>query len=371
MSLKELGLIVFLAFFLEDVSMLSHKYPPSVPPQARKGFTLIELLVVISIIALLIAILLPALARAKELANRAVCSANVRSLVQSVIIYAQSNKGVFPTTPGNTAGTFYNAPTGVPGVSVNNSGPSMMQMYYTSAAMGNPAGSTAIACPMQCIWLLVLSGQMTTKSFICPSSPYSIGPSLEYTGSTSADSAMYTCFSYMSPGQSNPDKNGQGESYSIAYPWQANGQPGAWWTTRAGADVPVASDIAPVPEGGNGAGTNAQRILNILPTANTYGNYIYNSGNHNGDGQNVGFGDGHVAWEVNPYVGQSNDNIFCYDSTTNLGQDGLTFQANQLGGYDGSHPGPYQTAGTNPNSAPFDTFMFPRLEFSRGGAPQW
>ena len=126
--------------------MLSHKSPQSVPPQARKGFTLIELLVVISIIALLIAILLPALARAKELANRAVCSANVRSLVQSMVIYAQSNKGVFPCTPGNTGNTYTNQPSGVNGVNTvpKLSSSSTMQYYY----MPSDTGSSAAACPL-------------------------------------------------------------------------------------------------------------------------------------------------------------------------------------------------------------------------------
>ncbi len=351
--------------------MLSQDSHHQVRRRFGKGFTLIELLVVISIIALLIAILLPALARAKELANRAVCSANVRSLVQSMVIYAQSNKSTFPCTPGNTGGTFYNSPTGVAGVGLtnpSNSGPSTMQMYYTSAAIGNPAGSSAVADPLQCMWLLVLNGQMTTKSFICPSDPYAVGPSLEY-GTNSF--TMFVDFGFMSTTQSNVSKNGQGESYSIAYPWQADGQPGAWWSTRSGSDVPVACDIAPVPEGGNGSGTNIQRVTNILPNANTYGNYIYNTGNHNGDGQNVGFGDGHVSWEVNPYVGQNNDNIFCYDSAADLGKDGLSFQANELTGYGGSHDGPYQLAGTSPNSPPYDTVMVPRLEFSKGGSPQW
>jgi prepilin-type N-terminal cleavage/methylation domain-containing protein len=350
--------------------MLSHQSSRPVPLAGKKGFTLIELLVVISIIALLIAILLPALARAKELANRAVCSANVRSLVQSMVIYAQSNKGIYPTTPGNTSGTYYNAPTGVAGVGLttpSRSGPSTMQMYYMPAATSN-----AVADPMQCMWLLVLNGQMTTKSFICPSDPFAVGPSLQYgASSTTGAASEYVDFGFLSTSQSAVASGGQGESYSIAYPWQADGQPGAWWTTRSGSDVPLACDIAPVPEGGNGAGTNLQRITNTLPNANTYGNYIYNSGNHNGDGQNVGFGDGHVTWEVNPYVGQDNDNIFCYDSTANLGDDGLSFQANELTGYGGSHQGPYAAAGTNPNSPPYDICMVPRLEFSKPGGPHW
>lgn len=66
-----------------------------------RGFTLVELLVVISIIALLISLLLPALAKAKERANAVVCAAHVRSLAQACMIYAQDNRGFFPAMFNN------------------------------------------------------------------------------------------------------------------------------------------------------------------------------------------------------------------------------------------------------------------------------
>ncbi len=56
-----------------------------------KGFTLIELLVVISIIALLVAILMPALNKAREMGKRAVCLNNVRSLTMVWIMYADDH----------------------------------------------------------------------------------------------------------------------------------------------------------------------------------------------------------------------------------------------------------------------------------------
>ncbi|MBN2446959.1 MAG: prepilin-type N-terminal cleavage/methylation domain-containing protein, partial [Phycisphaerae bacterium] len=62
----------------------------------RKGFTLIELLVVVAIIALLISILLPSLARARELAKRAVCRANMRGIGQSCYIYSNDYEETFP-----------------------------------------------------------------------------------------------------------------------------------------------------------------------------------------------------------------------------------------------------------------------------------
>lgn len=56
-----------------------------------KAFTLVELLVVISIIALLLAVLMPALGRARRIAKRTICLSNQRQLVMSWMLYAQNN----------------------------------------------------------------------------------------------------------------------------------------------------------------------------------------------------------------------------------------------------------------------------------------
>lgn len=69
---------------------------PSPGVERREGFTLIELLVVISIIALLIAILLPNLAAARETARQIDCATRLRQLALAAEVYANEEKGFYP-----------------------------------------------------------------------------------------------------------------------------------------------------------------------------------------------------------------------------------------------------------------------------------
>jgi prepilin-type N-terminal cleavage/methylation domain-containing protein len=74
--------------------------------EAAKGFTLIELLVVIAILAILAALLLPVLSRAKAKAQRSVCMNNLRQISLGVRMYAEDSSEAFPPATNRPPATF-------------------------------------------------------------------------------------------------------------------------------------------------------------------------------------------------------------------------------------------------------------------------
>jgi len=270
--------------------------------KTKKGFTLIELLVVVAIIALLISILLPSLSRARELAKRLVCAANIKGIGTAQKIYANDNEEQWSTP------LFAEAAVGAPltvilYTGVNNTG--------VKRAEWSTSTSTTLAVT-RAFWLLIRSGETTQKQYICPSS----GDESDVT------EEIDKYYDFLGVG-------------NVSYGYQVPFGPKE---TRASENtdprMAVAADSSPY----TAAGLKAPSNFDVNTSPRLW--QPYNSPNHGGagagEGQNVLFQDSHAIFERKPIVGIDNDNIYTHMNN--------------------SWPTGGRFIGTNPYDAPINPF---------------
>jgi prepilin-type N-terminal cleavage/methylation domain-containing protein len=257
----------------------------------RKGFTLVELLVVIAIIALLMGILMPALARVRQIAFRMVCGTNLSGIGKAMLIYANDYEDELPRAGGRNS-------TWSAGI------PQWDALNRFDAYGVTPAGEGGQASITSCFYLLVKYAEVTPKSFICKGDSGVTEFKPANYGAGGRDLIELWDFGPYTDENNNPMSHC---SYSYHMPFGLYAL-----TTSSEPGMAVAADKNPWMDS---PGAEGKTWPGNPPFDPDGGKEAIRSGNavtHQEDAQNVLFLDIHVGQEKNPFCGINEDNIYTY-----------------------------------------------------------
>ena len=260
----------------------------------RKGFTLVALLVVIAIIALLMGILMPALARVRQLAFRLTCGTNLSGVGKAMLIYANDYEDELPKAGGRNSAW----------------GPvALWTAANRTQAFGLGAdGSGGKATISSCFYLLVKYAEVTPKSFICKGDS---GTS-EFKLADVTSGNLPSTFELIDAWDFGPSGTGgtswKSCSYSYHLPFGSNYA----LTVSSEPGFAVAADRNPWlgSPAGDPSAWNLFRPDITGMTGSTEQAKAGNAISHQQEGQNVMFLDTHVEFEKRAYCSVEDDNIF-------------------------------------------------------------
>ena len=247
-----------------------------------------DLLVSILLLLVIATFTLAAIEVTNETSARVRCASHLRQIAQAMLLYSNDNNGAFPRTKYDPEkGPWWGTPYGRK-KDIGPAAPDVANPFAKDSPAAPEANDVTAA-----LWLLVRTQDITTDVFVCPATGQT---RFDYGGGANRTSNWTNW-----PG----DKGLRDHlSYSVAnpYPKKSIADAGYRWDNSLSAEFALAADMNP------GADTLNKLTVNSSPLAMTLGNSI----NHDRAGQNILYGDGHVAWEPSPFVGIERDNIYTY-----------------------------------------------------------